>query len=102
MWPSWNGSPPPRPASRSPAPVVRAGRREGGRVNGQGARLGDRRPGALHGDRRGPGGRADPHRDLHPDRRAEVMTATTKAGRPELVPPAVPGFSPVTGKEEVT
>jgi hypothetical protein len=29
------------------------------------------------------------------------MNRMTRAGRLELVPPAAPGFSPVTGKEEV-
>src|SRR5579859_6193634 len=101
MWPSWSGSPP-RLATPSPGPVVRGGRRdEGVEVNGQGARVGDRRPGALHRDRCEHHRRTDPHRGLHPARRPEVMTATG-AGRPELVPPAAPGFSPVTGKEEVT
>jgi len=31
-----------------------------------------------------------------------VMVTQIKAGRPELVPPAAPGFSPATGKEEVS
>ena len=30
------------------------------------------------------------------------MALVMQAGRLELVPPAAPGFSPVTGKEEVT
>jgi hypothetical protein len=30
------------------------------------------------------------------------MTVLIEAGRLELVPPAAPVFSPVTGKEEVT
>ena len=30
------------------------------------------------------------------------MNRMMQAGRLELVPPAAPGFSPVTGKEEVT
>jgi hypothetical protein len=30
------------------------------------------------------------------------MTILFEAGRLELVPPAAPGFSPVTGKEELT
>ena len=30
------------------------------------------------------------------------MVPQIKAGRPELVPPAAPGFSPATVKEEVS
>ena len=50
----------------------------------------DRRPEPAPGSRPGPG------------RAGGVMALQIKAGRPELVPPAAPGLSPATGKEEVS
>ena len=52
-------------------------------------------------ERRASPGRQDTAAAGEPCRAGGVMALVMKAGRLELVPPAAPGFSPVTGKEEV-